>query len=457
MTRRYVVLPARGFRFETEVAPHVPGQVVDRVPRGGPALVEVEPEAAAGRADLRLAPELRYRPAWADRTPLQATAAAATTAVAVSVTSAHDSSPIAGAQVAAIEDLQTGAGAAGVTDSGGHATLNVPPGPLAAVFVTPRQGFWSALAQEVDPTGGLDFRLLPVDPGYDDALRRLYDRAPDDAGAGVKVGVVDTGAGPHPDLKIAGGLNCVAGEDPQEYGDNGLGHGTHVVGIIGGREAMRGLAPAAELMSYRVYPAGSGECSTFAVVKAIDQALADGCRLINLSLALDGTGDDAVGAALAEARDRGVVAFASAGNTMFGPRGGVDYPASDPTVLAVSAMGRLGSFPDGTLEVGETAPPFGTDAENFLARFSNAGPAIALTGPGVGIVSTFPGGYAAMDGTSMACPAACGRAAALLARHPDVLGMPAARARADAVVKLVLDAAAPLGFGAEFEGHGLVK
>src|SRR5206468_12497618 len=74
------------------------------------------------------------------------------------------------------------------------------------------------------------------------------------------------------------------------------------------------------------------------------------CPYTPLFRPLDGTGDDAVGAALAEARDRGAVAFASAGNTVFGPRGGVDYPASDPTVLAVSAMGRRGSFPDGTLE-----------------------------------------------------------------------------------------------------------
>jgi hypothetical protein len=89
------------------------------------------------------------------------------------------------------------------------------------------------------------------------------------------------------------------------------------------------------------------------------------------------------------------------------------------------------------------------------ALFSNIGPEIDLTGPGVGIVSTVPGGYAALGGTSMACPAVTGVAARLLAGRPDVLGMSRDLARSDAIAGVLLDAAQALGFGPEFEGQGM--
>jgi subtilisin len=79
-----------------------------------------------------------------------------------------------------------------------------------------------------------------------------------------------------------------------------------------------------------------------------------------------------------------------------------------------------------------------------------------LTGPGVGIISTFPGGYAVLDGTSMATPAATGVAARILAQAENVLNMPSDENRADAMIKAVFEKAQLLGFGAEFEGCGLL-
>jgi len=60
-----------------------------------------------------------------------------------------------------------------------------------------------------------------------------------------------------------------------------------------------------------------------------------------------------------------------------------------------------------------------------------------------------------MSGTSMACPAVTGAAAQLLASRVDILSMPRSPSRAEAIAQMLLQAARPLGFGAQFEGQGL--
>ncbi len=127
-------------------------------------------------------------------------------------------------------------------------------------------------------------------------------------GKGVKVAVLDTGVDyNHPDIKGAykGGYDFIDNDnDPMEttYDDwvkagkpGGTAstyvteHGTHVSGTIAGQGkndsdyATTGIAPDADLYVYRVLgPGGSG--GTAGIVAGIDQAVADGMDVMNLSL-----------------------------------------------------------------------------------------------------------------------------------------------------------------------------
>jgi subtilisin len=134
-------------------------------------------------------------------------------------------------------------------------------------------------------------------------------------------------------------------------------------------------------------------------------------------------------------------------------RSPVSFPAREDMAIAVSAIGRKGTFPASAAAADEAAAPFGKDKNDFIALFSNVGPQIDLTGPGVGIMSTVPGSYAEISGTSMACPAATGAAARALT--PTLLKMKRNAKRSEAIVKAVLASARSLGFDPPFEGHGL--
>jgi subtilisin len=206
------------------------------------------------------------------------------------------------------------------------------------------------------------------------------------------------------------------------------------------------------LRSYRVFPKSGEGASNYAIAKALDRAVEDGCDLVNMSLG-GGPQDEAVHSALAHARANGVLIFVANGND---GRQAVSWPAADSLAIAISAMGRKGTFPSGTSESAEVAAPYGTDKKNFIAAFSNIGPETDLTDTGVGIISTVPGGYGVMSGTSMACPAATGAAARLLAAKPDILAMARDQARSEAMAAAALDAAKPLGVGALFEGRGML-
>lgn len=441
-------------------------KVLDSIRDGGAKLVELAPDSVsalqAEQPGIRIVPVVYYYPARAPRPTPGASpkATGASLKIALSVLSKIDGKPIAGAKVVAFTDFANRVGAEGTTDKKGIVRLSLGGASrqVEQLYVYSECGFWNALQKNVTLKSGDKVSLLPIDLGYTDCLRHFYGNSPTGAGQGLTVGVVDTGVGPHRDLTVNGGENTVTGEDPKDFGDNGEGHGTHVGGIIAAHgtppNGVRGIATGVKLRSYRVFGKGSEGASNFAIAKAIDRAVADGCDLINMSLG-GGPKDEATHSAIASARAKGTLVIVASGNDGRQP---VSFPASDSLSLAVSALGRKKTFPSGSTEFGDIAAPYGRDKANFIAAFSNVGPEISLTSPGVGIISTFPGDrYAVMDGTSMACPAVTGAAAKLLASQPALLAKPRDQMRSDAMAHTLLQAAVSLGFPATLQGQGMIK
>ncbi|MCD8509759.1 MAG: S8 family serine peptidase [Bacillus sp. (in: Bacteria)] len=145
-------------------------------------------------------------------------------------------------------------------------------------------------------------------------------------GEGITVAILDTGVDyTHPDLAHAFGDNkgwdfVDNNDDPQEtpVGDprgGSTNHGTHVAGTVAANGQIKGVAPDATLLSYRVLgPGGSG--TTENVVAGIERAVQDGADIMNLSLGNSQNDPDfATSIALDWAMAEGVVAVTSNGNS----------------------------------------------------------------------------------------------------------------------------------------------
>jgi minor extracellular serine protease Vpr len=406
-------------------------------------------------------------------------------------------------------------------------------------------------------------------------------------GVGVKVGVIDTGIDQKHPFFAPAGFSYPAGfpkTDPRCNGmttakviaarvyffndnkiaRNGLDctavqeHGSHVAGTIAGipfpgasatpvpvAGTLSGVAPGAQLGNYNVFPGAVTNARSEDIAQAVEDAVADGMDVLNLSLgganAKNGLAHpDVLEAALNGAADAGVVSAVAAGNSgpggntiespgeaervitaaassnrhfigvpvtsgaqKFGaalgefgtfnpavtaplavaaPADGCTAPLADLTgklaiidrgtcsfstkirnaqavgaagVVVVnnqagdpSAMGQDGTPDQPTIDgvmvalsdrtaidalagqaatVDGTAPQeFVTDNQNVIAGFSSVGPVDRtfavkpdITGPGVNIYSSVPGGtFALLSGTSMATPHTAGSAALLVQQHP---------------------------------------
>jgi minor extracellular serine protease Vpr len=174
--------------------------------------------------------------------------------------------------------------------------------------------------------------------GADDAHVAGYD------GAGIKVGVVDTGfdldhsdlggdgvaGAPFTNSRVVGQFDFVGDAynadlsspsynptpTPDPFADDCNGHGTHVSGIVGANGVAIGVAPGVKFGAYRVFGCG-GSANDDVILAALEQAYADGMDVVNMSLG------DAFNswpqAPLAQASDtllkNGVVVVTSIGNS----------------------------------------------------------------------------------------------------------------------------------------------
>lgn len=248
----------------------------------------------------------------------------------------------------------------------------------------------------------------------------------DKAGAGAKIAIVDTGIeSTHPafqdsslsvpdsfprvndnsDLAYTNSKIIVArsyvsllpNNDPDLSARDHMGHGTALAMIAAGVSTqaplavITGIAPKAWLGNYKVFgtPGFNDGASNDAILKAIDDAVADGMDVINLSLGDDlapRLADDPEVQAIESASKAGVIVVASAGNA--GPNlNTISTPSTAPSAIAVGASSNDRTFA-AAVEV--------DGLSSFMAVLSD-GPAPSSP------VSAMFADVAAIDGTGLAC------------------------------------------------------
>jgi len=250
--------------------------------------------------------------------------------------------------------------------------------------------------------------------------------------APVRVAVIDSGIdGTHPELhdRIAVAKSFVGGSPTVDT----QGHGTFVAGLIAADTndgvGIAGLAPPAQLLVAKVV-GPQRSIPVEAEAKAIRWAVANGARVINMSLGgLRDPTDESRDTysqleadAIAYAVSKGVLVVAAVGNGDQAPSQPWPYaswPAALPHVLGVSALDRKGASP----------------------TFSNRDPRFNdIAAPGEDIFSTFPlrltadrpdcvdqgysscgpEEYRSAEGTSFATPQVTAAAAVLFATTPSL-------------------------------------
>ncbi|MBO5703528.1 MAG: S8 family serine peptidase [Bacteroidaceae bacterium] len=251
------------------------------------------------------------------------------------------------------------------------------------------------------------------------------------------IAILDTGVDiEHPDLKDNVWTNIaeLEGAEGEDDDNNGFaddlhgydfvnntarledwnGHGTHCAGIaaaVGGNKiGITGANPYALIMPITVMQSdGTGDVAT--IIKGIDYAAANGADVISMSIGGYGY-SIAEEQALAKAYATAVLVAAAGndGHDMCGhhcPWDAPMFPAAFTFVLGVEAGtqdGGLAAFSNFDCN----GPIFSLFNEEQLYNYE-------LRAPGVGIMSTYPGGkYKKLNGTSMACPYVAGGISRLL-------------------------------------------
>lgn len=260
--------------------------------------------------------------------------------------------------------------------------------------------------------------------------------------SGVLTAVLDTGVDrTHPELagRLRPGRDFCSrlvndtcqgtDDDPAEVTAGDVGHGTSSAGIIAANtnngQGIAALTWGGTVLPVKVFGTDgriSGATSA-SLTAGLNYAVAQGARVINLSLGFAGQGgqpaqaDPAIRSALQAAAGADVVVVAAAGNT---PNQGLYYPASDPNVLAVGALGQGDS-----LACYSARPLPGQKALDLVAPGGNAG-----TGTGncyvasdhdiLTLTTVALGRYTLRAGTSEAAPQVSGAASLLRGAFPSL-------------------------------------
>jgi thermitase len=211
----------------------------------------------------------------------------------------------------------------------------------------------------------------------------------------VVAAVIDTGIDlNHEDFagKLVPGFDFSDNDSDPTFSDS---HGVHTAGTVGAAtnngKGVVGVGFNCKVMPLKIFPQAFATTSANAIIYAADK----GAKVVSMSYGSYGS-SQVEKDATDYAWSKGVVLVGGAGNdntsTPF-------YPNSFPKVIGVGS----------------------TDPTDQKSGFSNFGADhVMVAAPGENILSTFPGNtYAAIDGTSMACPHVAGLAALLFSFAPS--------------------------------------
>jgi len=249
--------------------------------------------------------------------------------------------------------------------------------------------------------GGEDY--APIFAQYHVYLTGAHEAWPYATGQSIVVAVLDTGVDTDHELftnNIVPGYDFIDNDiDPREIAegldsngngllDEGFGHGTHVAGII------KTIAPNISIMPIKVIDSdGVGEMAD--IISGIDFAIANGARIINMSMSISEASANLLDA-IDRAEQADVAVVTSAGNN---DSDGLSYPATETKVYTVTSLGS-----------------------NLLkSPFSNYATKVDASAPGELILSAHPNNrYVTRSGTSMAAPVLTGQMAILMEISPNL-------------------------------------
>ncbi len=212
-------------------------------------------------------------------------------------------------------------------------------------------------------------------------------------GDGERVAILDTGWDQtHPDLKGAVVAERDFTRSPVGVYDRNR-HGTWCAGAIGARAnqvGVRGGVQSELIIGKVLSDSGSGQSKWIA--NGIKWAVDQGATVISMSLG-SARPSPLINRAIDDVPDD-IMIVCAAGNA--GPSLDTDgWPARHPKALSVGGMDKNHQVPD----------------------FSSRGQSVDIIAPAVDVLSTVPGGYARMTGTSMACPIVASVVAMVQSKH----------------------------------------
>jgi serine protease len=186
-------------------------------------------------------------------------------------------------------------------------------------------------------------------------------------GAGIRIGVIDSGVEAHPDLP-GGKISGWPTTGPDQWNRDPFSHGTHVVGTIAavGNNGLGVIGVAPEVGSIymvKVFGDAGNWVNSSSLLAAVNNAVAAGSKIISMSLSGD---------VQSQTEKKGMDQLYNNQNILLVAASGNDgntrtaYPAGYASVIAVAAI----------------------DSNKGVADFSQKNSAVELSAPGVAVLST---------------------------------------------------------------------